>query len=258
MATASKDLMDAITQKFGSRPAPLQIPDEFAPRASSYIWGTRTDSSKSTAWDNNVGAFTASYNAGLAAERADLMSKYKTDPKFADWTEAEITRYADNTIGKSGNDKLAADYWETQNHAWAQADKESRADRQQMLDKIASFETGLTDEVNAALQREKAYWDARGDNAVKEYISNQAAQGKVANSWILKSLRERSTAEGANALALRQTELNSQKNTQKGVVLNLLNSVLGNTNNNMTDPATALKILTALGQGSSTVAAVKA
>lgn len=270
MATVPNDILSAIQEKFGTG----TVNQTTKVNLGDGIYGTKSTASRDLSYSGNVSTYLKdnqssddrmqfvsigndnSISFDNDAYKSFLFNKYKTSSEFADWTDEEIQRYVDNTAGKNGNDLLASSYWEKQNTAWEQAAKQGKEDRNTMLSELAAYKANLQTDITASLQREKSYWDARGDQAVNEYIRSSAAAGKVANPWILAGIRERATAAGASSLAARQAELQSTKNANMSTYLNLLNSVFSNTNINTTDAATALKIVQALGSGSTGIKAV--
>ena len=191
--------------------------------------------------------------AGYERARYEYM---RGSSRYADWTDEEIEEFVAETSGKSDEETQAAEYWEENRRAWDQANEDTLADRRQLLGAIEEFKEAFGDHwLQQSLQRTRAYWDAKKTETVRRVIERSSAMGNTPNPYVLAEIERRMVAQGADALMMREMELEQVRAQHLQAYTALLGDALMNTQRNPPDPATVTSQVETMGAASSPVRA---
>ena len=176
--------------------------------------------------------------------------------KYEDWTDDEIREFVAETSGKTDREVEAAEYWEENRRAWDQANEDTLSDRRMMLAQLEEFKNAFGDHwVQTSLQRTRAYWDAKKTETVRRVIERSAAMGTTTNPYVLAEVERRMEAQAADALMMRELELEQSRAEHLQYYLAMLNDVLAGTKRNPPDTAQATAAVQTMGAASSDVRA---
>ena len=188
-----------------------------------------------------------------ARARYDYM---RGNDRYKDWSDDEIHNFVAETSGKSDEEIAAAEAWEENRQAWDQANEDTLADRRMLLAQIEEFKNAFGDHwVQQSLQRTRAYWDAKKTETVRRVIERSSALGTTPNPYILAEVERRMEAQGADALMMRELELEQTRAEHLRSYVTLLGETLSSTQRVPPDPALATAQQQTMGAASSNVRA---
>lgn len=242
----------------GAAPRVTDFMQVQAPQAVGQTGNTYRDSFGNVQISNQTTAWSRpSVQVDEAAYTSAATAWMRGQERYADWSDQEIAEFVRDTMGMSAEQRQAAEYWQANQVAWRRAGEDAEADRNDMLARLEAFRAGYSESwINDTLAREKAYWDAKGRETIREVQTKMAAIGRTASPYLLGFIGRQFAAQQADALQVRRMQLEQERSQHEQEYLTMLNSVYQNTQRNVVDPATAAQIAQQMGVAASDVRSV--
>lgn len=174
-------------------------------------------------------------------------NREENNKAFDEWQKY---RQQKATYDSQSTQRAAVSFWEDQRQSFEKANEDTLVDRQAQLDEIAQFKAQSllsNRQIEQTLSEQNEKLNAQSEAAISKVEQSFAQMGRVADPYVLGTIKNRLAMSNRDALNTTRTQLEIERAQVYSTYLGHLENTLANTKRSVMDPQTALSFMSAMG-----------